>query len=91
MTDKTTKKTTTKTKKPAANKPAAAKKEAGPTKKGTVLEMLKAEGGTTIEAIVAKLSVSNIAARSLIGDVRRMGVAVARVDEGGKPTTFTAA
>jgi len=52
--------------------------------------MMKTPGGTTVEAIVAKLGVSLIAARSLINDVRRRGVKVERKDEEGKATTFDA-
>ncbi|MEW9807465.1 hypothetical protein [Mesorhizobium marinum] len=43
-------------------------------KKAQVAEMLKE--GTTVEAIVAKFECSPVAARALIGDVKRMGVKV---------------
>ena len=82
---------TTKAKKPAITKKPAAKTKAPITKKGTVMEMLKAPGGTTIDAIVAKLGGSEIAAKSLIGDCKRAGAKIEKVEVEGKPTVFTAA
>ena len=55
------------------------------------MEMLKAPGGTTIDAIVAKLGSSRIAAQSLIGDCKRAGAKVERIETEGQATVFTAA
>ncbi|RUV08161.1 HTH domain-containing protein [Mesorhizobium sp. M1A.F.Ca.IN.020.03.2.1] len=46
-----------------------------PTKKSQVEEMLR-EGGVSVAAIAEKLSISRQAAYSLIGDVKRSGVAI---------------
>jgi hypothetical protein len=50
-----------------------AKAPKGPTKKGRVFDMCAADGGATIDAIAAALGIGKIAARSLIGDLRRDG------------------
>lgn len=69
----------------------AAKANKGPSKKDRVLELIR-NGGTTIEAIVADLGVSDTAARSLVADVKRMGhTVVSTKDETTKVATFTLA
>lgn len=72
-----------KTAKPAkvtTAKPADQPKPA--TKKKQVHDLAKRPEGVTAAQIVEKLEVSAVAARALIGDVRRMGVKVELGDDG---------
>jgi predicted ArsR family transcriptional regulator len=50
------------------------------TKKQQVINMCRAEGGTTVAAIAAKLVISKTAARSLIGDIRHAKLVVTCVN-----------
>ncbi len=54
----------------------------GPTKKQQVLDMAKRLEGVTAAQIVETLKVTPVAARALIGDVRRMGHKVELDDKG---------
>lgn len=72
-----------------AAKPAKEKKERGPTKKGWVLDAMRS-GGVTIADIVANFGISDIAARSLISDVKRMGIVVTMNKGEDKVARFTA-
>lgn len=67
----------------------AAKAAKGPSKKQVVLDMI-ANGGTTVQAIAEHLSISETAARSLIGDVKAGGHDVVSTrDKDTKISTFT--
>ncbi|MGX8007927.1 hypothetical protein ACVDG8_002425 [Mesorhizobium sp. ORM8.1] len=79
--------------KPAKGKSKATK--AKPTKinkRLAVLEMMRAEGGTTVAAIAKKFVISTGAARSLIGDNKAKGIAVTSIRvEGQADLAYTAA
>ncbi len=63
----------------------------GPTFKQRVLDMCTVEGGTTIEAITAALGNSPVAARALIGDLRRDGSTIVSVPgKAGEATRYIA-
>ncbi|TIU45324.1 MAG: hypothetical protein E5W19_30985 [Mesorhizobium sp.] len=62
--------------------PAVAPVEKPQTKKSQVLDMLNA-GGISVVGIAEKLSISKQAAYSLIGDVKRGGVAITGVMKDG--------
>lgn len=64
---------------PKSKKETAAKPQ---TKKAQVLDMLR-EGGVSVTAIAEALSISKQAAYSLIGDVKRGGVAISGVMKDG--------
>jgi hypothetical protein len=89
--------TTAKESKEAKAPKAKAPVRTGPTKKGTVLEMMQQTDtsgmviGTTVEEIQGKLAISTAAARALIGDCQRMkNVAVTRtrVDDTNRYTAI---
>lgn len=61
---------------PEGKKEEAAKQPKGPTKKGRVADMCRTEKGVTIDAIASELGIGKVAARSLIGDLRHMGITV---------------
>jgi biotin operon repressor len=74
-----------------AAKASASKPEKGPTKKDKVHDMISATGGASVDDIATELNVSEVAARSLISDLKRAGIAVTSAkDEGTKVTKYHA-
>lgn len=62
----------------------------GPTKKDRVQDMLSTGNGATVEDIAAALEISDIAARSLISDLKRAGIIVTSAKGEDKKTYYTA-
>ena len=74
----------------AADTAAKAKAPKPITKKARVLDLLTAKGGTTIAAIAAALDISETAARSLIGDLRRDGAVIKTAKGEGNSVVYSA-